>query len=303
MTNKLPDGMTEQKLFNIYCDYVMELEDSNASIYGDYDKRKLKKQPWKGMQCGKVGIRGKYEKRGLSQWLIRPLWRSENCTDSIIRFYKTNCREKHPKLYNCIYTKEERAFVKKPIEELWTYFCSFKKEYHKSFDDWVERENVHKKYPHVYMLKKLMNWERSVERAVEEYFYKNKDAHIPHIYDFINTNEPLSRKLHTDKKLYTTAVRVNFEKIKRIYFSDIEKGMSVDHIFTISSGFDFKVPVWIINCPSNLVIMEKDWNSRKGVRNDVTVSQLYANFFKYVSENKKYADEILENKSYLPKLL
>jgi len=301
MTNKLPDGMTEQKLFDIYCDYIMELEDANNCIYGDHDKRGFIRQPWKGMVCGKVGIFGKYEERGLKPWLIRPSWRNVNCTESIIKFYKTNSRNKHPKLYNCIYTKEERAFLNKPIKELWEYFCSFKKEYN-VWDDWTERTEVYKKYTYVYTVKKIMNWERSIERAVEEYFRKDKDAPIPPIHDFINIDEPLSRKLLTDKKLYTATVRSNFEKIKRIYFPNIEKGMSVDHIFTISSGFDYKIPVWIINCPSNLVLMTKECNSSKGMQNDTTVSQLYANFFKYISENKKYADEVLENKSYLPKL-
>ena len=57
------------------------------------------------------------------------------------------------------------------------------------------------------------------------------------------------------------------------------QGFTVDHIFSISDGFQNSVPINIISHRTNLQMISQSDNSKKNYRSDKTLTDLYENFY------------------------
>lgn len=95
------------------------------------------------------------------------------------------------------------------------------------------------------------------------------------------------RRLYYDEVKRTTKNSWNehFDKINpnRLNRSKVH----LDHIFSIQQGFINNIPPYIISHWTNLRMLESSENSKKGMRCDKTLEQLYDDFFLSLDKTKK----------------
>jgi hypothetical protein len=191
--------------------------------------------------------------------------------------------------------KEEKDFLLKSEEYLWKYYCKYLKENMSYYDEkkYLDYNVIppHVKYKFALILENQRKWDGKIQANAKNYIKKYNA--FPKIYDLIPPKN--SNNFYQDFKIYSRICRSNFTKIKNKYFKSIESGMSLDHIFSVKSGFEYKVPIWIINCPSNISIIKSSDNSQKLNGNLCTLSELYINFFNYIQEHKDYISHVVDS--------
>jgi len=94
----------------------------------------------------------------------------------------------------------------------------------------------------------------------------------------------LSNKIYNEFIYY-----INPENIKR---GSGEDEFHLDHIYSISKGWENKIPIFIITCPVNLRMINSRENIKKSKRCDISISELYIKAMDFIKEHPEFLNFI-----------